>query len=72
MPGKRTAGRFRESEIARSVKAVIKGGGTVKRVILADPVIIECGEQGTEPHSSTEVNEWDQDLYGKDTPPVRK
>ena len=71
MPGKRTAGRFRENEIARGVKAVLKGGATIKRVTITPQgsVSIECG-QDAESHGSTE-NEWDRDLYGKDTPPVR-
>jgi hypothetical protein len=72
MAGKRKPCRFRENEVARGVRAVLKGGGTVKRVIIGD-VIIECGGSDAKPpHNSTDVNEWDLDLNGKNTPPVRK
>jgi hypothetical protein len=83
MPGKRKPCRFRESEIARTVRAVRKGGVPVKHVTVTftpeGTMTIECGEAPTSPgaspdaspHTSTDVNEWDQDLNGKNTPPLR-
>jgi len=33
LPGKRRPNRFRENEVARGVRSVIKGGATIKRVV---------------------------------------
>jgi hypothetical protein len=73
MTGKRKPCRFRENEIARGVRAVRKGGGTVKRVTITPEgaVNIECGEPDAEPHNSTETNPWDEALYGEETAKVR-
>jgi hypothetical protein len=50
--------RFRENDVARGVRSVIKGGGTVKRVIIGqDNVTIECGEQDAAPHGN-ELDQW--------------
>ena len=68
MPGKRTAGRFRENEIARAVRAAIKGGAKIKAIIIGqDTVRIECGEPDT---GSTGTTEWDE-MYGTDPSKIR-
>jgi hypothetical protein len=37
--------RFREAEVARGVRSVIKGGAKIKRVVIGqETVTIECGE----------------------------
>jgi hypothetical protein len=42
--GKRAACRFRENDVARGVRAAIKGGAKVKSIIIGkDTVTIECG-----------------------------
>jgi len=73
LPGKRRPNRFRENEVARGVRSVIKGGATIKRVVIGQDgnITIECGEPDTAPHGSTETNEWDEALYGKDKAAVR-
>jgi hypothetical protein len=45
MPRPRGANRFSEAEISRAVRAVLKGGGKPKRVIVEPgKVTVDCGD----------------------------
>jgi hypothetical protein len=77
MPGKKLPGRFRESEITRAVRGARKGGASVLRIdITKDGASIICGEQNVPARAEktdnpTEINPWDEALYGKETAKMR-
>ena len=58
MPGKRRPCSFRVNDIARGVRAVLKGGATVKNVIVEQGSFrIECGSHEPTPAVGDETPE---------------